>query len=202
MRTDILLQQIKSRHIVNNKIVFVISLAFLTGFSSCNCGDKQTDTQESTITVNSSIWDTAKEIEQSVVLPIFPDKIFNVLDYGVREGEAINNAEFFKKAIDACNKAGGGKVVVPEGTYYTGAIHLEDNVNFHLEEGAEIRFSTDPKDYLPVVHTSFEGTELMNYSPLVYAFGKKNIALTGKGILNGQADNENWWSWKRSKNYG
>ncbi len=93
-------------------------------------------------------------------------------------------------------------VVVPEGIYHTGPIHLLDNVRLHLEKGAEIKFSTIPSDYLPVVHTSFEGTELMNYSPLIYAFGKKNIAVTGEGLLNGQANNANWWQWKGSKEYG
>ena len=64
----------------------------------------------------------------------------------------------------------------------TGPIHLENNVNLHLEEGAEILFSTNPKDDYPIVHTSFEGTELMNYSPLIYAYKKHNVAVTGKGI--------------------
>ncbi|MFK7981532.1 MAG: glycoside hydrolase family 28 protein, partial [Saprospiraceae bacterium] len=98
--------------------------------------------------------------------------------------------------------AGGGKVIIPKGIYYAGAIHLLDNVNLHLVEGAEIRFSTNPKDFLPAVPTSFEGNELINYSPLIYAFGKKNIAITGKGLLNGQASNDNWWIWKGSETYG
>ena len=54
----------------------------------------------------------------------------------------------------------------------------------------------------PLVHTSYEGTELMNYSPLIYAYKKKNIAITGKGILNGQASNDNWWSWCGKDIYG
>jgi len=147
-------------------------------------------------------WDLAKEIEANIQVPIFSEKSFNVLDFGAKEAVDFNNSEPFANAIKACNEAGGGKVIVPKGVFHSGPIHLLDNVNFHLEEDAEIRFSTNPKDFLPLVHTSFEGTELMNYSPLVYAHGKKNIALTGKGILNGQANNENWWTWKGSKNYG
>ncbi len=75
-------------------------------------------------------------------------------------------------------------------------------MNLHLEDKAEILFSTDPNDYYPLVHTSFEATELMNYSPLIYAYKKTNIAVTGKGILNGQAANDNWWSWCGKDEYG
>ncbi|MCI5083078.1 MAG: glycoside hydrolase family 28 protein [Saprospiraceae bacterium] len=169
-------------------------------FSLAACNEKVQE--KSTTAVMSSAWDQAREIEAAIVVPDFPDNNFNVVDYGVQEGEDLNNASAFAKAIKACHEAGGGKVVVPAGVYYTGPIHLLDNVNLHLEEGSEIRFSTDPKDFLPMVHTSFEGTELMNYSPLVYAYGKKNIALTGKGVLNGQANNENWWWWCGKDVYG
>jgi polygalacturonase len=63
----------------------------------------------------------------------------------------------------------------------------------HLEEGAVLKFSTDPKQYLPPVLTRFEGTECMNYSPLIYAFEQNNVAVTGTGLLDGQADNDHWW---------
>jgi polygalacturonase len=147
-------------------------------------------------------WDFAKKIEERIVVPSFPNRSFNILDYGAKESVEVNNTEAFQKAIKACSDAGGGKVIVPKGVFYTGAIHLLDNVNLHLLEGAEIRFSTNPNDYLPVVLTSFEGTECMNYSPLIYAFQKKNIAITGKGILNGQADISNWWPWCSKDEYG
>lgn len=179
------------------KKIFFFAIMF---FSLAACNEKVQE--KSTTAVMSSAWDQAREIEAAIVVPDFPDNNFNVVDYGVQEGEDLNNASAFAKAIKACHEAGGGKVVVPAGVYYTGPIHLLDNVNLHLEEGSEIRFSTDPKDFLPMVHTSFEGTELMNYSPLVYAYGKKNIALTGKGVLNGQANNENWWWWCGKDVYG
>ena len=70
------------------------------------------------------------------------------------------------------------------------------------KEGAVLKFSTDPKDYLPLVLTRFEGVECMNYSPLIYAYGQKNIALTGKGLLDGQADNDHWWPWKGTERFG
>jgi polygalacturonase len=63
----------------------------------------------------------------------------------------------------------------------TGAIHLKSNVNLHVSAGATIKFSKNPGDYLPVVFTRWEGTELMNYSPFIYAFEQTNIAITGEG---------------------
>lgn len=149
-----------------------------------------------------SPWDLAVEIENSIIVPQFQEKDFNIIDYGAKTDSDYNNTKSFQTAIKACNKAGGGRVVVPKGSFMTGPIHLLDNVNLHLEEGAEIRFSKNLEDYLPAVHTSFEGIELMGYSPLIYAKGKKNIAVTGKGVLNGQADNENWWPWCGKDVYG
>jgi polygalacturonase len=84
---------------------------------------------------------------------------------------------------------------VPVGSFLTGAIHLKSNINLYVSEGAVIKFSNDPNAYLPAVYTRWEGIECMNYSPLIYAYKQKNIAITGKGILDGQG--ENWWKWKK-----
>ena len=146
-------------------------------------------------------WNNLKKIEQAIKEPFFREANYNVIAFGaVADGKTFCTQNF-KRAIETCSKEGGGKVIVPKGKYLTGAIHLEDNVNLHLEEGAEILFSTNPEDY-PIVHTSFEGLELMNYSPLIYAYNKTNIAVTGKGILNGQANETNWWPWKGSTSEG
>ncbi|HSQ47971.1 MAG TPA: glycoside hydrolase family 28 protein [Lutibacter sp.] len=151
--------------------------------------------------VENNPWKIMQQILDSVAEPNFPDKTFNILDFGAVADGVTNNTVAFQNAIKKCSESGGGKVIVPKGKYLTGAIHLDNNVNLHLEEESEILFSTNPLDY-PIVHTSFEGIELMNYSPLIYAYKKKNIAVTGKGILNGQASNENWWVWKGHEVYG
>ena len=140
-------------------------------------------------------WSKMQVIIDEVKVPVFKSKTYSVVDFGAVADGVFNNSKAFEKAIKVCSENGGGIVLVPNGKYFTGPIQLEDNVNFHLEEGAEILFSTNPNDY-PLVHTSFEGTELMNFSPLIYAYKKKNIAITGKGTLNGQASEENWWQWK------
>jgi polygalacturonase len=146
-------------------------------------------------------WEKMKLVLKEVKEPSFKNKTYNVVDFGAVADGMTNNAVFINKAIQTCSQNGGGVVLVPVGKYLTGAIHLDNNVNLHLEDGAEILFSTNTADY-PVVHTSWEGTELMSYSPLIYAYKKSNVAVTGKGILNGQANNENWWWWCGSKNYG
>jgi polygalacturonase len=75
-------------------------------------------------------------------------------------------------------------------------------VNLYVSQGATLLFSRDPKDYLPVVYTRFESTECMNYSPLIYAFEQQNVAVTGPGLLDGQADEEHWWQWTKKARGG
>ncbi|WP_051190509.1 glycoside hydrolase family 28 protein [Kaistella palustris] len=141
-------------------------------------------------------------LERSIKEPVFKDKTYNILDYGAVADGKTAATESIRKAIEECTNNGGGKVLVPAGKFLTGPIHLENNVNLHISEGAELLFSTNPSDFYPLVHTSFEGLELMNYSPLIYANNKKNIAVTGKGTLNGQAGNDNWWPWKGKTSEG
>ena len=102
------------------------------------------------------------------------------------------------KAIEVCSAAGGGRVVVPSGAWATGPIVLRSNVELHLEEGSEILFSQDPNDYLPAVHTSWEGMECWNYCPLVYAYCCTNVAITGSGTLKayeGEWKDTFWYPW-------
>jgi len=93
-------------------------------------------------------------------------------------------------------------VLVYKGQYLTGPVHLKSNVNLHFEDGEELLFITNPDAYLPVVHTSYEDNKMMNYSPLIYAYKQKNIAVKGKDILNGLEDNNNWQPWSGAKHYG
>ncbi len=141
-------------------------------------------------------WDQLPEILKQIVPPSFPGTDFLVGDYNAVGDGNTDCTGAFARAIDACHAAGGGRVVVPAGVYLTGAIHLKSNVNFHLLKGAVLRFSTDPRKYLPLVYTRWEGVECMNYSALIYAFEQENIAVTGDGILDGQGSPENWWFWK------
>ncbi len=140
-------------------------------------------------------WDRAADIARTVRAPVFPARDFDVTRFGAKgDGTTLNTAAI-AAAIAACNAAGGGRVVVPAGRFLTGAVHLKSNVNLHLAEGATLLFSTDPAHY-PMVFTRWEGIELINYSPFVYAYKQKNIAITGSGTLDGQGSAEHWWAWK------
>jgi len=129
--------------------------------------------------------------------PTFPNTICNIKDYGAVSDGTTKNSEAFQKAIADCASKGGGKVLVPEGKWLTGAIHLQSNIDLDLAKGATMLFSTDPKDYLPVVFTRWEGIELYNYSPFIYANDAQNIAITGNGTLDGQG--EAWMAWKKQE---
>jgi len=147
-------------------------------------------------------WRRARRILARVKSPEFAHRRFDITTYGARaDGTTICTAAI-RAAIEACNIAGGGHVVVPAGTFLTGAIHLLSDVDLHLDKGATLAFSHDPADYLPVVYTRWQGIEMMNYSPLIYAVDQKNIGVTGEGTLDGQADNSNWWPWKGKPEFG
>jgi polygalacturonase len=140
-------------------------------------------------------WRHAAQIVRAVKAPRFPARTFDVTRYGAKGDGTALATDAIASAISACAAAGGGRVLVPAGTFLTGAVHLKSNVELHLAEGATLRFSTDTAHY-PIVLTRWEGMELFNYSPLVYAYGQKNIAITGSGTLDGQGGAEHWWSWK------
>lgn len=131
---------------------------------------------------------------------IYPDCRFSIADYGATAGGTMNNTAAIARAIDACNKSGGGLVIVPAGEWLTGPIHFKSNVNLHLQKDAILRFTDNPADYLPAVMTSWEGMECYNYSPLLYAFDCENIAITGPGMLRPKMDI--WRTWfKRPKTH-
>lgn len=175
--------------------------AFLvaTAGSAIGCAvlDQQSNAPQATDdALHHQAWEMASTIRQQTIVPTFPDRQFHVRDYGAVDDGTTDNTTAFANAIAACHSAGGGRVVVPAGRFLTGPIHLKSNVNLHLESGSRILFSTDPKDYLPAVFTRWEGVELMGYSPLIYAYAQKNIAVTGSGTLDGQANRTTWWPWK------
>jgi polygalacturonase len=128
--------------------------------------------------------------------PKIPSLTLNVLDYGAKGDSVTDCKAHIDAAINDLEKRGGGKLVFPKGQYFIkGPIHLVSDMELHLEQGARLFFSSAPQDYLPVVKTSWEGTFLYNYSPFVYARNCTNIALTGKGTIDGEAS-ETWQHWK------
>ena len=147
------------------------------------------------INTRSDPWAEMPRILERIKAPHFPDREFNITKFGAVGDNQVDCTGAFAEAIAACRKAGGGTVLVPRGEFLTGAIRLRSNVRLNLAEGATVRFQRDPAKY-PLVLTRFEGVELMNFSPFIYAFEEENIAITGQGTLDGNADEEHWWAWK------
>jgi polygalacturonase len=139
-------------------------------------------------------WDMVPAILARIVPPTFPDRTFDIRDYGAVGNNTADCTGAFRDAIAACNRAGGGRVLVPaSGTYRTGKIHLLSNVDLHVEAGATIRFRSDTGSYLPTVFTRWQGIECFNFSPFIYAFNQTNVALTGAGTIDGNAQNGPWF---------
>lgn len=136
-------------------------------------------------------WAAARTIVAETTVPTFRAATFDVRDYGAVGNGTTDNTAAFRRAIDACNAADGGTVLIPAGTYLTGAIYLKSNVNVRLA-GAVLRFSGTAANF-PTVLTRYEGIECMNRSPMIYAYGESNIALTGSGTLDAAATS----SWNR-----
>lgn len=179
---------------INNHTFKLILVVFL--FINCSGQGAKNEKIE-----NSNQWELVENIIQDIVTPTFSGDTLNILEFGAIKGGLETCTEYIQEAINACNRNGGGVVLIPEGIFLTGAIHLKSNVNLHLAENSTLLFSTNDKEYLPVVLTRWEGVDCYNYSPLIYAFEVENIAITGKGKLDGQASAENWWIWKGRKEY-
>jgi len=130
----------------------------------------------------------------AITIPDFKScKKLSIIDFGAVKGDQAKTSNAIALAIAQANKLNGGIVVIPEGEWLTGKIHLKSNVNLHLNKGAVLLFSGNPADFLPAVHSSWEGMECYNYSPLIYAYQCKNVAITGDGELKAQMDT--WKKW-------
>lgn len=136
-------------------------------------------------------WSDVPAILARIKAPEFPARDFSIVDYGAKDDFQTDSLPAVRSAIEACAVAGGGRVVVPRGNYLlNGPIHLRSNINLHLAEGATLRFSGRPADFLPVVLTRWEGIIIHNYSPMIYARGAENVAVTGRGVIDGNARRE------------
>lgn len=170
-----------------------IGLLFLLSLLILSCGTKNE---------YKNSWGDASKVLQEIKEPLFVEKTYLITDFGASADTNILSTEAINKAITECSENGGGTVLIPDGTFKTGAIILKSNVNLKLSDKAIVSFSTNPSDYLPLVYTRWEGIDCYNYCPLIYANGAEKIAITGKGLLKGNASVDNWWKWKGRKEYG
>jgi len=116
---------------------------------------------------------------------------YNVTKYGAKNDSSKLATEAIKKAIDAAVKNGGGTVYFPAGKYLTGAIHLKSNITIFVDAGAELHFSDNFDDYLPMVKSRYEGVDVTSFSPLFYAYKAENISIIGRGLIDGHG--KKWW---------
>lgn len=125
------------------------------------------------------------------VLQANTQQFYNVLQYGAKNDSSRLCTKAIAQAIAAASKAGGGTVYFPSGKYLTGAIHLTSNITIFIDAGAELHFSDNFDDYLPMVQTRYEGVDVTSFSPLFYAYGAENIAIKGSGLIDGHG--KKWW---------
>lgn len=137
------------------------------------------------------------EINQDIKAPVFKNKIYNIQKYGaVPDNPEFLNTKVINATIDLCSRKGGGTVLVPRGTWHTGPIVLKSRVNLKVDEGGVLLFTPDTSKY-PAVLTRWEGMDCINVSPMIYAYDLKDIAITGKGTIDGGASVKNWWGMRR-----
>lgn len=178
---------------VKKLVITIFSLLFILSLVQF------TDQQATASTIT---WKNTEEILAHIKDPVFPEYTVNIIDFGaVADGKTLCS-EAFAKAIADVSAKGGGTVSIPKGTYITGSIQLLDNVNLHLEDmESVIKFTKEinEKNY-PIVYSHWEASPCYNYRALIYAIDAQNIAVSGQGCLDGQADEDTWWPWKTGAN--
>lgn len=182
---------IKANKTINNKQIMKLLKALLISLLFPIC-------------VSAQGWDDNKykQIESSIQQPVFGEKVYDITKYGASlKATPAANQKAINKAIQVCSKAGGGKVKVPAGVWNTGPITLLSKVNLVVEEGATLLFAFDTSLY-PIVKTRWEGMDCMNYQPCIYADQATDIAITGKGTIDGNGSNETWWKMCGSPRFG
>jgi len=134
---------------------------------------------------------------KQITAPKFKNVTYDISEFGaVADDPKTLNHKAINEAIDLCSEKGGGTVLIPKGVWHTGPIVLKNNVNLHVADGAVLLFTTDISQY-PTVLTRWEGMDCYNTSPMIYAYQQENIAITGKGTIDGGASRADWWGMPR-----
>lgn len=144
-------------------------------------------------------WAGVDRIVQRITPPAIPDALFNVGEHGALPGEDEDARPGIQAAINAAAEAGGGRVEVPAGFWFLdGPLRLKSRVELHVAEGAHLQFSGNAESYLPEVLTRWEGTEVWTYSPMIFADGLEDVAITGGGKIDGQGE-RNFLPWRQKQ---
>ncbi len=181
-------------HKVKRLLKYCVVIALLV-ITSCNTDKKIKSSFDQTYAyakIDTAWNQTLPDILKQIIPPTFKDTTYSILD-------TLDFRNNINKIIEQVSANGGGTIKVAPGNYFVkGSIIMKSNVNLHLPEGTVLNFSPHPKEYLPLVKMRWEGTFIMNYSPLIYANGQENIAITGKGKIDGHCE-EIWGGWKQKQ---
>jgi len=175
---------------INNYISGILTLTIIIVFfnnSSLFAGNNDINEE-----VRKKLAHTPFEMKE-IRVPDFPNKTFNIKDFGAIGNGEFNNAAAINKAIEECSKNGGGQVIIPAGLWLTGPVKLMNNVDLHLETGAIVSFSRNHDDY-EIIKPS--GGSYICESP-ISGYNLTNIAITGDGIFEGSGDT--WRPVKKAK---
>lgn len=180
----------------NGTVLLIVTLVLLAVAGGCR---KSGPAAESEFTGS---WAQVPDIVKQIGEPNIPDREFNIVDFKAVADGTTDCRPAIMEAIQACESAGGGRVLVPAGTYLVnGSLYLVSDMNLHLAEGACLKFGTKTDDYFPLVLTRWAGTRIYNYGPFLYAYRKKNVSVTGSGTLDGQAKDV-WTAWTEKESKG
>jgi len=136
-----------------------------------------------TAQTNDYSWDKLPEIKQ----PVFRPDTFNIVRFGAISNGNTLNTKCINDAIIACNRKGGGVVLIPAGYWLTGPVELKSNVNLHLEKNALLQFTADFNEY-KIIEGNYEGKpSARNQSPIM-GTNLENIGITGFGTIDGNGD--------------
>lgn len=132
-------------------------------------------------------------------IPAFPKREVCITEFGAVPDGKTACTDAIRAAIDSVHSAGGGRVVFPEGDFFTGPIHFKSGVELHISRGCTLHFSEKYEDYLPVVESVLAGVKCYSCSHLIYGVDCENIALTGEGTLDGHG---RAWDWMKKHQPG
>ena len=167
-------------------------ISVLACISTLQCMNVSTVFAQGTTNCNTSTIENRRTtLRDSILTHISGAQLSNktlfIQKFGAKNDGKTDCRSAFAKAIKKATAMKGGRIVVPEGTYYIkGPIVLQSNVCIELQKGATLKFAPEEK-YYPIVNTSWEGTFLYNYSPLIYAYGASNVSIIGEGTIDGNA---------------
>ncbi|MCI3926296.1 glycoside hydrolase family 28 protein [Paenibacillus sp. TRM 82003] len=131
-----------------------------------------------------------------VQVPVIPDRVFDITDFGAVGDGIHDNSEAFEAALSACEEAGGGKIVIPAGIWFTGPIRLRSRTELHTSAGALVRFSPRFDDY-PLIPSTYEGLVTVRCRSPIDGERLEDVAITGGGVFD--ASGEAWRPVKRYK---